>query len=416
MAYGEGTVYQRKDGKWVASVEAGYTPSGGRRRITRARATEAEAKRALRAIRREVLAEQQATVVSPRTTLKTWIDTWAVDYKRQARPRTYTNDLSLLAKWVTPTIGHRRLTDLTVTDLRKTEAAMRQAGRSTTSIRYVRLILHRVLKAAIVEGHHVADSVMLAPKPKAAASTREAVPAADAALILKAATSPDTWPPLPASTSAPTLRARRLATEQDASRWVAALLQGMRQGECLGLTWDRIDLDAGTLTVDRQLVEMTAAEDVTGTDGVTYEHLTAGYYWGPVKTRAGARVLPLVPWMAAALTTWHSQCPSSPYGLVWPRPDGGPWSKKDDRLAWRALQDVAGVHKEGGSHYLVHEARHSTATLLMAAGVPATVVIAIMGHTAITTSMGYQHADLDQARKALEAVAPRLGLTSTPTP
>ena len=57
-----------------------------------------------------------------------------------------------------------------------------------------------------------------------------------------------------------------------------------------------------------------------------------------------------------------------------------------------------------------------TATLLMAAGVPATVVIAIMGHTAITTSMGYQHADLDQARQALEAVAPRLGLTSTPTP
>ena len=378
MAYGEGTVYQRKDGKWVASVEAGYTASGGRRRITRARATEAEAKRALRAIRREVLAEQQSTVVSPRTTLKAWIDTWAPGYKRVARPRTYSNDLSLLGKWVTPTIGHRRLTDLTVTDLRKMEAAMRQAGRSTTSIRYVRLILHRVLKAAIVEGHRIPDSVMLAPKPKAAASTREAVPAA----------------------------------EQDASRWVAALLQGMRQGECLGLTWDRIDLDAGTLTVDRQLVEMTAAEDVTGTDGVVYEHLVDGYYWGPTKTKAGARVLPLVPWMAAALTAWRDQCPTSPYGLVWPRPDGSPWSKKSDRLAWRALQDVAGVHKEDGGYYLVHEARHSTATLLMAAGVPATVVIAIMGHTAITTSMGYQHADLDQARAALEAVAPRLGLTA----
>ena len=416
MAYGEGTIYQRKDGKWVACVEAGYTPSGGRRRITRARATEAEAKRVLRALRRQVLAEQKATTVNPRTTLKGWIDTWAPGYKRTARPRTYSNDLALLGKWVIPTIGHRRLTDLTVTDLRKMEAAMRQAGRSTTSIRYVRLILHRVLKAAIVEGHRIPDSVMLAPKPKAAASKRQAIPAADAATLLKAATEKDTWTPLPDSTSLPTQRARRLAAEQDASRWVAALLQGMRQGECLGLTWDRIDLDAGTLTVDRQLVEMTAAEDVTGTDGITYEHLTGGYYLGPTKTKAGARVLPLVPWMAAALTAWRDQCPVSPYGLVWPRPDGGPWSKKDDRLAWRALQDVAGVHKEDGGYYLVHEARHSTATLLMAAGVPATVVIAIMGHTAITTSMGYQHADLDQARQALEAVAPRLGLTSTPTP
>lgn len=412
MAYGEGTIYQRKDGKWVACVEAGYTPSGGRRRITRARTTEAEAKRVLRALRRQVLAEQKATAVNPRTTLKGWIDTWAPGYKRTARPRTYSNDLSLLGKWVIPTIGHRRLTDLTVTDLRKMEAGMRQAGRSTTSIRYVRLILHRVLKAAIVEGHSIPDSVMLAPKPPAAASKRQAIPAADAATLLKAATEKDAWTPLPASTSLPAQRARRLAGEQDASRWVAALLQGMRQGECLGLTWDRIDLDAGTLTVDRQLVEMTAAEDVTGADGVTYEHLTDGYYWGPTKSKAGARVLPLVPWMAAALSAWRDQCPDSPYGLVWPRPNGGPWSKKDDRLAWRALQDVAGVHKEDGGYYLVHEARHSTATLLMAAGVPATVVIAIMGHTAITTSMGYQHADLDQARQALEAVAPRLGLTA----
>lgn len=184
-------------------MEAGHAASGGRRRITRARTTEAEAKRVLRQIRREVLAEQQATVVSPRTTLKAWIDTWAPGYKRTARPCICSNDLSLLGKWATSTIGHRRLADLTVTDLRKMEAGMGQTDRSTTSIRYVRLILHRVLKAAIVEGHRIPDSVMLAPKPKAAASTREAVPAADAATLLKAATEPDTWPPFPDAMSAP---------------------------------------------------------------------------------------------------------------------------------------------------------------------------------------------------------------------
>ena len=53
-----------------------------------------------------------------------------------------------------------------------------------------------------------------------------------------------------------------------------------------------------------------------------------------------------------------------------------------------------------------------TATLLMAAGVPAAVIIALMGHTSVTTTLGYQHADLEQARQALEAVAPRLGLTA----
>ena len=127
--------------------------------------------------------------------------------------------------------------------------------------------------------------------------------------------------------------------------------------------------------------------------------------------------------MAAALATWQDRCPDSPWGLVWPRPDGGPWSATDDMEAWRGLQDAAGVHKGGDGtpddpweYYVTHEARHSTATLLMAAGVPAAVIIALMGHTSVTTTLGYQHADLDQARQALEAVAPRLGLTSTPTP
>lgn len=411
MAYGDGTVYQRKDGKWVAQVDAGYTRTGGRRRPTRVRATQADARRALRALKREIAAEETPSV-SPRTTVKSWIDQWAPTYQRKARPRTYSNDLGLAGKHIIPAIGHRRLTDLTVGDLRRMEDAMRTQGLSTTTVRYVRLLLHRILRAAIIEGHRIPDPVMLAPKPKAAESTRAAIPAADAARLLKAATEKDAWKPLPQATSALGHRMRRLAGQQDASRWVAALLQGMRQSECLGLTWDRVDLDAGAITVDRQIVEMTAAEDPTATDGATYEHMERSYWWGPVKSASGRRVIPLVPWMAAALADWRLRCPESPHGLVWPRPTGGPWSAKDDRLAWRGLQAVAGVSKPNGSHYVVHEARHSTATLLMAAQVPATVVIAIMGHSAITTAMGYQHADLDQARAALEAVASRLGLTA----
>ena len=46
----------------------------------------------------------------------------------------------------------------------------------------------------------------------------------------------------------------------------------------------------------------------------------------------------------------------------------------------------------------------------MALGVPIPVQVAIMGHSAITTTMGYQHADLGQAREALEGVAARLGI------
>ncbi len=37
------------------------------------------------------------------------------------------------------------------------------------------------------------------------------------------------------------------------TRWSVALALGLRQGEALGLLWDAVDLDAGTLTVRRAL-------------------------------------------------------------------------------------------------------------------------------------------------------------------
>src|SRR5699024_9139781 len=52
--YGTGSVYQRaRDGKWVASVEVGWTTKGTRRRRTKTAETEAKARSALRTMLRD---------------------------------------------------------------------------------------------------------------------------------------------------------------------------------------------------------------------------------------------------------------------------------------------------------------------------------------------------------------------------
>lgn len=108
--------------------------------------------------------------------------------------------------------------------------------------------------------------------------------------------------------------------------------------------------------------------------------------------------------MVAALTRWQTVAPDSPYGLVWPASDGDLHTPAEDRRAWHALQDSAGVCQPGGERYVLHEARNTTATLLLAAGVDPEIIKSILGHSSIVTSRGYMTVGVDMKRDALVAV------------
>ena len=101
---------------------------------------------------------------------------------------------------------------------------------------------------------------------------------------------------------------------------VAALPQGCGGGECLGMTWDAADLDTREIDVSWQLVEVPYGDRAKKAHdlppGYEYRHLIGTRFLSRPKTGAGRRVVPMVPWVWAALTAWREVAPANPWGCV----------------------------------------------------------------------------------------------------
>src|SRR5437868_5580124 len=103
--YGTGSVHQRKsDGRWIGTIDVGFTSDGKRRRVAVTATTEAEAKRRLKEKKLEV-DTGVVTTTSTRTTVKAWAEEWLEQTQHHVRPATWQANRSAIRQWVYPTFG-----------------------------------------------------------------------------------------------------------------------------------------------------------------------------------------------------------------------------------------------------------------------------------------------------------------------
>ena len=73
--HGSGSIYQRSsDGRWIGTIEAGWTARGTRNRVTVSAKTEAECKRRLRD--KKLAIDRGEVGNTERTTVKAWAETY----------------------------------------------------------------------------------------------------------------------------------------------------------------------------------------------------------------------------------------------------------------------------------------------------------------------------------------------------
>jgi len=390
---GTGSIFQRTDGRWVGKIEAGWTAKGTRRRIEVTAKTQAEVRRKLRDKQAQILKDGlPAAGASDRVTVKTWAEQWIELIEKTHSPSAFNADRAAVNKWIIPTIGHRRLAELTPADVRKVHKAQFDNGGASSSVDRTHGTLRRLLKAAVLEGYQVPQRVREVPGPGLNPSKRDAIPLEDALRVMQV-----------------------VLSRPDATRWVAAMLQAIRPAEALGLTWGDVDFEANTITIEWQLKPLPykIARDRNSGFRVprNYEakRLVDAYHLVRPKTkRSTGRVIPMIPWFAHALSEWQKIAPDNKWGLIWPTADGRPQNDKKDRAAWYAIAREAGVTMAEGRDPLLYENRHTTTTMLEAAGVDVTTIEAIVGHVKLVKN--YRHTDLARAAAALQKLGTQLQL------
>ncbi|MCX6020328.1 MAG: site-specific integrase [Chloroflexi bacterium] len=182
--------------------------------------------------------------------------------------------------------------------------------------------------------------------------------------------------------------------------YVTAVTMGARQGELLGLRWQDVDLDGAVMRVANSL------------------HRVEGEYrLAEPKTAKSRRTLPLPPITVAALRAhrvrqleerlhagdvWEDWQGA---GLVFTREDGGPLHASTVTHGFQKLLERAGLPK-----VRFHDLRHTAATLLLAQGAPARLIMEVLGHSQISLTMNtYAHVMPAAMREAANHMQSALG-------
>lgn len=401
-AKGEGAIFQRKDGMWVGSVEFGYDENGKRRQ----KRVYSRDYRKLVDKLDELKADTADGLNLDRTmTVANWLDYWLPNvHKERIRPTTY-RDYGFTVKNITRAIGKKKLVELTPADVRHMHALIGKGKRRTQK---AHVVLHKALKDAMAEGlvkRNVADAV---DAPEVRKGERASIPIGDVRKILA--------------------HAAEHRGQMEATRWLLLFLTGTRQGESLGLTWDRVDLDGGAIDITWQLQQLKRAHGCGEKDGdkwpcgrkhgghcidpqwdmpikFEYQPLHASLALTRPKSKAGNRWVPIIEPLRLALVDLKAKdIGPNPHNLVFHRADGAPIIPSEDSSAWHAILRDAGIIGESETMPL-HSTRHTAATVLRAGGADEQTRMEILGHNSPEVTRIYAHADQAKNSAMMDALS-----------
>ncbi|MBC9786527.1 site-specific integrase, partial [Heliobacterium chlorum] len=370
---GQGSVYRRKDGYYVAQVHVGQDENG---KAKYARKTFKAESDALVWRDKAIVEYRLGTFIIPSTvTFGEWMDIWLEQYARpNVRPKTYECYEYISRLHLKPKLGNMKIQSLQTTQLQKLLNEKRQSGLATRTVELILTTARTALKQAIHDeliNKNIADYVR---KPK----------------------------PSPKQISVFTLDQMKefmFIAEED-RLWIAFKLllgTGMRVGELLALKWGDINLERGHIDVTKGTVLVKNENGPNKTHQIIQEP----------KTKNGYRRIPITEDLVRQLKRWQvlqyieRMAEGEDYeddGLVVTTKKGRMVSQRNLATKFHRLLAKAEIPKTN-----LHSLRHTYATRLLEAGVHPKVVQELLGHGSIRITLDtYSHVLPDVKKQAID--------------
>lgn len=354
----KGSIRKRGKTSWELTIDLGHDAEG--KRVRKFVTVQAKKKSDAEAKLRELLTrhDQGLPFDNSKILVAEFLDRWLTDYAVvNTRPRTAEGYAGILRRYLKPALGHLLLSKLQPQDIQAMEARLLERGLSPRTIQHTHRVLHEALKYATKWGllfRNPAEAV----DPPRVVKKEPITPSAGAVQELLDLARQTPWYAL----------------------FCFAAYTGCRRSEILGVRWEDIDFDRGTVSI------VQTTHRVTG----------KGIIIQPPKSAKGRRSIALDAATVAVLRAHrtkqlaHRLQLGDAYednGLVFAGPFGKPQEPACVTRPFRRMADQVGLQG-----VRLHDLRHFHATTLLKTGTHPKVVQERLGHATISTTLDtYSH-------------------------
>ena len=345
-ANGEGNIRKRKDGRWEGRYTAGHDANGKAIYKNVLGKTQAEVKEKLK---RAIEENKGLDIVKAgQYTLGQWMDVWFENYaKLKVRPSSHQTYKGYINNHIKPHVGSIPLSKLTSLDLQKLykillsegridriEAKNQPKGLSAKTVRNLNQIISSALNLAKEQKLIYSNPAEACALPKVEHREMKTLPVEQLTSFLREAKETGVY-----------------------EMYYIELATGLRRGELLGLKWDDIDMNNGTIRVQRQVARI---------DGEIVE--------APLKTKNSYRTVSIGSDAIEVLKEQRKKV-GREIEYVFPSPNVGPISPDSVLNMLHRVLERAGLPK-----IRFHDLRHTFATLALQNGVDIKTVSGMLGH------------------------------------